>query len=134
MPTDRVRTFRLTKIEHAIEIGTKLSHSWFRGHSTIVGSLCPRVFRYPSDLAKRIWGTPHPEPRIIHEFRHFAPVVVEHRLPSDDDGLGWLLHRQHYLTPTRLLDWTESVLIGLFFAVSDNLTEDGELWVRSGTK
>jgi len=35
---------------------------------------------------------------------------------------------QHYRTPTRLLDWTENVLVALYFAVSMNHEEDGEIW------
>lgn len=35
---------------------------------------------------------------------------------------------QHHGTPTRLLDWTENVLIALYFAVKDSPEVDGEIW------
>jgi len=38
---------------------------------------------------------------------------------------------QHYGFPTRLLDWSESILKAIFFAVSDedSMGEDAEIWI-----
>src|SRR5215212_6895776 len=35
---------------------------------------------------------------------------------------------QHYRVPTRLLDWSESPLVGLYFAVTEHPEKDGSLW------
>jgi hypothetical protein len=50
-------------------------------------------------------------------------------VPDEDDYVGWLVLMQHHGMPTRLLDWSESALIGLYFAVTGQEAEDGELWV-----
>jgi hypothetical protein len=41
---------------------------------------------------------------------------------------------QHYSVPTRLLDWSESLLPALYFAVRDDHDEDGELFVLNAKR
>ncbi|MDE3058463.1 MAG: FRG domain-containing protein [Bacteroidota bacterium] len=46
----------------------------------------------------------------------------------------WMFLMQHHGVPTRLLDWTESPLIGLYFSVYENPEKDGALWCLNPTK
>ena len=71
---------------------------------------------------------PDREFSLIDDFRRHAPALSGKVPTSDDDHLGWLLLMQHHGAPTRLLDWTESVLVALYFAVEQSSSEDGELW------
>lgn len=121
-------TYPLTKIDQVVEVGTTLSHSWFRGHSKVIGELTPGIFRpkYDNELY-RAWR-PDAEASIIESFKRQAPALSS-KLPATDDYVSWLFLMQHHGAPTRLLDWTKSVLIGLFFAVNQHFDEDGELWV-----
>ena len=55
------------------------------------------------------------------------PYVPEIRnIKKDLDRLAYM---QHYGVPTRLLDWTDSILIALYFSVSQHPNENGNLFV-----
>jgi len=43
--------------------------------------------------------------------------------PADDDDLRWFALMQHHGTPTRLIDWTYSLLVAIYFAVENAETE-----------
>jgi hypothetical protein len=113
-------------INQVIKVGTFSPRSWYRGHFSVIGELMPKVFRSEYDRLKSFGFT---EMSIIEEFKRIAPSLDHSNLPDYSDHLKWLFLAQHHGTPTRLLDWTQSVLIALFFAVSERFDEDGELWV-----
>ncbi len=96
---------------------------WFRGHSNAGWKLLPSIAREPNRvLAERA---------LIKRFQQNAVPFLTHRPGSEWD---WLLLMQHYGAPTRLLDWTESPLVGLYFAVHSAVVSDeadGALWCLS---
>ncbi len=58
------------------------------------------------------------EQMVWGEFRRHAHSYLP-RVPVDSCTIEWLAHMQHYGAPTRLLDFTQSFWIALFFAFEE---------------
>jgi len=82
---------------------------WFRGHDDITWSLVPSALRFDDELERKIALS------LLDDFQRIAEIRLK-RPPNENEYLSWLQLAQHYGIPTRLLDWTESALFGLFFA------------------
>lgn len=89
---------------------------WFRGHARTTWELVPGYQRLKN---------PPPESVLISRFKQNANLLLEKSLGNSFD---WLFVMQHYGVPTRLLDWTESPLAGLYFAVTQHPRSDASLW------
>jgi hypothetical protein len=61
--------------------------------------------------------------RFKREYRQYSSVY-----PDEDDYIQWMSIMRHHGAPTRLLDITYSIYIGLYFAVIDSLRADAALW------
>ncbi len=86
---------------------------WFRGQQSSKWELMPGVFRTPECDDKKIYD----EFWLFRRYRDQASILGEH--PEYDKVDQWLFFMQHNKLPTRLLDWTESSLIALYFALKD---------------
>lgn len=102
----------------------------FRGHSDESWDLVPAFYRGltppVSDVDDGHW-LGEVERDVYREFTRFIPRFA---------GKEWVLQdkwhllflAQHYGVPTRLLDWTRSLTIATYFAVTKNLGKDANIW------
>lgn len=82
---------------------------WFRGQSDKTWGLVPTLARNSGVHLNK-------ESAIYKRFLQNATQLIEH--PPEDEW-GWLFLMQHHSAPTRLLDWTESPLVALYFCTSN---------------
>jgi len=97
---------------------------WYRGHANASWSLTPSYIRKARTIS---------ESSLLSRFRQSAAMLTE-RIPKDE--FDWLFLMQHYGVPTRLLDWSESPLVALYFALNDpdaDSSVDAALWCLSPT-
>jgi hypothetical protein len=95
---------------------------WYRGQQRKHWRLEPNLVRIGCTDRES-------EDEIREEFAIRAPGLSHFEpMPDNDWDLYFLM--QHYGAPTRLLDWTESPIIALYFAVRDNPGYyDSAVWV-----
>ena len=90
---------------------------WFRGQSKSSWNLVPSLARKKSHIAA--------EMALIKRFKQNA---VPHLQEKPSTEWEWLFLMQHHRLPTRLLDWSESPLVALYFAVNSNPRSEGAMW------
>lgn len=83
---------------------------WYRGQTNASWTLHPKIARNDGHLQDEV--------AMLKHFRQDASPRLRDKPGSQWE---WIFLAQHYGLPTRLLDWSENPLIGLYFAVeSDN--------------
>lgn len=85
---------------------------WFRGQYNHEHELTPAVFR-------KVNNSMYDETSLFYKFQLTLPEYQK----DYSSNMDWLSFMQHYDLPTRLLDWSENILVALWFAV--NRYEDG---------
>lgn len=99
--------------------------TWFRGQVKANWPLLPGIMRSTPGLS---------EASALARFKQSAAMLTDH---TPGTAFDWTFLMQHYGVPTRLLDWTESPLVALFFAVDNNgkyRNADAAVWCLKPTE
>lgn len=107
-------------------LGRPSDRYWFRGQSRSEWALTPSALRHSEPDSRQA------ALNLIRDFQRVAETKLD-RLPAYEEKLKWMQLAQHYGVPTRLLDWTESALFALFFAVYQHSQAHGVVWMLRPT-
>lgn len=95
---------------------------WFRGQADNAWHLGPRLMRIDPLPSETFY---------LNRFKQDASIILPHQPKGEFE---WMFLMQHYGVPTRLLDWSESPLTALYFAIHNYPDRPGALWVLLPTE
>jgi len=101
---------------------------FFRGQANSDWNLEPALYRLVKGIPlEEALGL---EFDAIQYFKQRVGIFLQPQMVPKDEAIGnWLALMQHYRAPTRMLDWTTSCNIALYFAVFDEPQDKpGALW------
>lgn len=91
---------------------------WYRGQEVADWHLEPTISRANGGITA--------EPTLITRFKQNALSLLEQQPKTEWE---WLFVMRHHGIPTRLLDWSESPLVALYFSVCSEPNSDGSIWM-----
>lgn len=100
----------------------------FRGQANSRWNLKTSIERKSDDFRKTytVSGFNTEEKWMLHEFKRKFHLYSKNIIDTNDK-FEWLAIMQHYGAPTRLLDFTQSIYIAIYFAIIDSNSESS-IW------
>ena len=125
-----IRQYTIKSFDDIYSIGWLLTRWVFRGQADSNWPLSSKAERISGAL--KLIGPADLERFALERFRREAQQFVAH-IPSKESSVDWLAFLQHHGGPTRLLDFTKSIYIALFFAI-ENSSSDAIIWAFNERK
>lgn len=128
--TRRIRNWEdFVQTVSRFEQGSAFTGRWvFRGHADATWALKTSLMRALEGHGLTAAQALEIERSAMLEFQKQAHLYVPPRMAFTDDAAGTWAVMQHYGAPTRLLDWTRSPYVALYFAVTHG-EGDGAVWL-----
>jgi hypothetical protein len=96
---------------------------WFRGHGDATWPLVPSLYRQENKKLVE-------EDDFREDFRRRAWPYLASTATAPNSEWEWYFLMQHYGLPTRLLDWSESSMVALYFALNTAKKKvDPAVWI-----
>jgi hypothetical protein len=125
----------VAKLANMPRLSLEKAAFFFRGQADTAWSLKPSFCRQLEAADPKI----KKKEALSIEFdsiRHFKArahlYIAPQLIPHENDTGEWLTLMQHYRAPTRMLDWTTSLNVALYFAAADHWIEIHE--VKAGQR
>lgn len=114
-------------LDNIAQLRQQRQRFFFRGQSSAEWTLKPALVRLlegmPLDNALAY------EFDSICYFRERAHLFCESLVPGQAEFLEWICLMQHFSAPTRMLDWTSSFTVALYFAAYEEPADAGAIWL-----
>jgi hypothetical protein len=103
---------------------------WYvRGQADATWRLTPSLLRLFSGTNLSNGDALRIEYTAWSHFRASSHLHDSHSPTPAEEVFAWWAYMQHHHCPTRLLDWTRSPYVGLYFAVEQLFERDAALWI-----
>ena len=120
---------RFLEVVERIDVGPAMPYA-FRGHADAEWDLRPALLRRCLDFDISEEAALQIEDKALKEFQSQAHLhIPTNILQTTPDTVSWWTLMGHHGAPTRLLDWSFSIYVAAYFAVTSHPKKPGAIYI-----